>query len=276
MKAWSRRERTRIVNHLVSEALTEIQAVAVRPAAATHPDGQLAHVERLADVCHRLPGADRRGDSLVWTWQAADEFQREWLVKQFDRLGVDTAPLLNAAGRTRSAYAPDIRPSWGQWQIPRQPGSFKAVDSATYATLVIGAWQVQRPGSAVREAFTEWFLTHLHPVGSHVLRVSRADETHFQTDGPEDLRQFRAVVTMCDGAVIVDHPRLRTGAFDSLPAGLGPLNRLRYASLPKRSRERDVGLWARDHRETHPDCPDWTAGPGPYSCSVIRSARRSA
>jgi hypothetical protein len=111
---------------------------------------------------------------------------------------------------------------------------------------------------AVRSAFIEWILEHLHPDGRHILRPSRPGETMFRPDGRGELRQYRALLTMCDDTFIVDHPRLRAGDIAALPAGLGLLHRLRLASVPSRRNERDAGLWARGHRETHPDCKDWT------------------
>jgi hypothetical protein len=45
------------------------------------------------------------------------------------------------------------------------------------------------------------------PTGRHILRPRRPGETVFGPDGPRDLRQYRALLVMCDGALIVDHPR---------------------------------------------------------------------
>lgn len=57
---------------------------------------------------------------------------------------------------------------------------------------------------------------------------------------------------MHDGAVIVDHPRLRTSDVEALPANLSTIHRLQLAAVPRRSHEQDVGLWMRAHREAHP------------------------
>jgi hypothetical protein len=59
---------------------------------------------------------------------------------------------------------------------------------------------------------------------------------------------------MCDGTVIVDHPRARTSDVDPLPANLSLARRLQLAAVPRRSHERDAGLWDRAHREADPDC----------------------
>jgi hypothetical protein len=63
---------------------------------------------------------------------------------------------------------------------------------------------------------------------------------------------------MRDGALIVDHPRLLASEVATLPANLHLLGRLQLAAVPPRANERDVSLWARHHRATHPECRDWT------------------
>lgn len=265
--AWSRDERRAAIAVLLSTAMIEIRALASRPESSKHPDGHLAEIRLIADVCHNLPGADQpppagEYDGLVWTWQTTDKFQRTWLRKQFTRAGIDTAFLEQALPLPRPATAPDTRPTWRQWQWPRDPDAFIAVDSATFAKLVHLA-QARDHDDPVhgraRTAFIEWFLDHLHPDGQHLLRPNRQGETLFRPDGPDDLRQYRALVTMRDGALIVDHPRLVASAVAALPSNLPMLRRLQLAAVPPRGHERDAGLWARQHRATHPECRDWTA-----------------
>lgn len=263
-RPWSRAERAYIIAGLLRMALIEIRFIADHPDLARHPDGHLAHIRALADVCHNLPGATEprpagEYDALVWTWQTANEFQQKWLQKQFDRLGVDPAFLIQAPRLPRPATAPDTGPGWGRWQLPQNPGAFKAVSTATLSTLVRDAREREHPTSKTpaREAFIGWVLDHLHPDGMHILRPSRADENRFVPDGPGDLRQYRALLTMCDGALIVDHPRLPASAVDALPANLSWLRRNLLASVPRRGHERDAGLWARDHRAANPECRHW-------------------
>lgn len=246
--------------------MIDIRALASRPETSKHPDGHLAEISLIADVCHNLPGADQprpagEYDGLVWTWQTANEFQRTWLRKQFTRTGIDTTFLEQAPQLPRPATAPDTRPTWRRWQWPREPNVFIAVDSATLADLVHHAQTVDHHDPAygrVRTAFIEWFLDHLHPDGQHILRPSRQGEILFRPDGPDDLRQYRALVTMRDGELIVDHPRLLASDVAALPANLHLLRRLQLAAVPPRGHERDAGLWARHHRDTHPECRDWT------------------
>ncbi|MEU6073910.1 hypothetical protein [Micromonospora sp. NPDC047074] len=246
--------------------MIEIRALASRPDFSKHPDGHLTEIRLIADVCHNLPGADKprpagEYDGLVWTWQTANDFQRAWLRTHFAHAGIDTSFLEQAPRLPRPATAPDTRPTWKRWQWPRGPRTFIAVDSNTLADLERQARAVDRQDPThgpVRAAFLEWFLDHLHPDGRHILRPSRQGETFFRPDGPDDLRQYRALVTMRDGALIVDHPRLRASDVAALPANLHLLRRLQLAAVPPRRQERDVGLWARHHRATHPECRDWT------------------
>lgn len=268
---WSREERRAAIDALLFAAMLEIRHLAAQPDSSTHPDGHLTEIRLIADACHNLPGADRpqpvgEYDGLVWTWQRGNEFQRAWLRTRIAHAGIDVAFLERAPRLPRPATAPDIRPQWRRWQWPRNPGAFVAVDSPTYARLVR---QAQEAGQhhpvygQVRAAFIEWFLDHLHPDAQHILRQRRPDETQFRPDGPGDLRQYRALVTMCDGALIVDHPRLRAADVAALPPDLGLLRRLQLAAVPPRTQERDAGLWARDHRKANPNCRDWASANTP-------------
>ncbi|SDZ67477.1 hypothetical protein SAMN05421684_8455 [Asanoa ishikariensis] len=223
---------------LLSRAMIEIRLLANRPEHATHPDGHLAQIAAIADVCHHLPGAGRTsGGGLVWTWQTADEFQRAWLRSRLAETNVDIAFLEAAPAWPPPGTAPDLRPSWNRWRWPRDPGAFVSVDSDTLARLVR---QGEPDGPHA-------LLDHLHPGARHIIRARRPGETLFRPDGPGDVRQYRAVVTMRDGALIVASPRLRAGDIAALPANLGLFRRLVLAAVPKRRRERDLYVWGRDH-----------------------------
>jgi hypothetical protein len=262
-RPWSRTTRQQVIDTLLRDAMIEIRALAYTPDMASHPDGHLVEIGLISDVCHNLPGAAEpqpvgEYDALVWTWQTANQFQKSWLRSHLNRTGVDLSFLELAPKLPRPATAPDTRPHWRAWQWPRYPGAFVAADSATLSDLIRGARAAQTPDpqfGPAREAFIESMLRHLHPDSRHILRRSRPDETQFVPDGPGDLRQYRAVLTMCDNAVIVDHPRLRTSDVDILPANLSLIRRLQLAAVPRRTGERDAGLWMRAHREANPDCP---------------------
>ncbi|MBB5829049.1 hypothetical protein [Micromonospora carbonacea] len=263
---WSRDHRRAAIAVLLSAAMIEIRALASSPDRSRHPDGHLAEIRLIADVCHNLPWADQprpvgEYDGLVCTWQTANDFQRSWLRKHFARAGIDTAFLEQAPRLPRPATAPDIRPTWKRWQLPRDP-TFLAVDSRTLADLVRRARAVDHHDPThgpVRTDFIEWFLDHLHPNGKHILRPSRHNETLFQPDGPNDLRQYRALVTMSDETLIVHHPRLRATDVAALPTNLHLLRRLQLGAVPPRRQETDAGLWARQHLATQPNCRDCTA-----------------
>ncbi|MGC5661732.1 hypothetical protein ACN261_15215 [Micromonospora sp. WMMD723] len=243
--------------------MIEIRALASNPDRSRHPDGHLAEIRLIADVCHNLPWADQpqpvgEYDALVYTWQTANDFQRSWLRKHFARADIDTTFLEQAPRLPRPATAPDTRPTWKQWQLPRDL-TFFAVDSSTLADLVRRARAIDYydpTHGPARTDFIEWFLAHIHPDGRHILRPSRHDETLFQPNGPNDLRQYRALVTMSDGTLIVHHPRLHATDVAALPTNLHLLRRLQLAAVPPRRQEIDAGFWARQHRATHPTCRD--------------------
>jgi hypothetical protein len=111
-KVWSRGERRAAIDALLSAAMIEIRYLASRPDASTHPDGHLAEIRLIADVCHRLAGAEQprpagEYDALVWTWQVADDFQRSWLRTRLGRTAVDVGFLEQALRLPRPATAPD-------------------------------------------------------------------------------------------------------------------------------------------------------------------------
>jgi len=274
VRAWSRQQREQIIAGLLRHALIEMRFIASQPDQSQHPDGHLAHIRAIADVCHNLPGAgDPRlageYDAIIWTWQTADAFQRLWLQNRLAHLGADLSFLENAPRLPKPATPPDTRPRWGHWQLPRRPNAFTSVDSVTLSALVRSAWRVECLSSktAVREAFIEWILDHLAPEGGHILRPSTADETIFVQDGPVDLRQYRALLAMCDGTLIVHHPRLRESDLIAVPRSLSLYRRYLLSAVPKRSHERDAGLWANAHRARNPECRDWTIpGQQPGRC----------
>jgi hypothetical protein len=261
-RPWSRATRQQTIDTLLRYAMVEIRTLAYTPEAATHPDGNLVEIGLIADACHNLPGAHEprpmgEYDGLVWTWQTANAFQKAWLRARLNRLGVDLSFLELAPALPQPATAPDTSPHWRAWQWPRHPRAFVAADTTALSELIRRARAAQTPDprfGPAREAFIRSTLRHLHPDGRHILRRSRPDENLFVPDGPDDLRQYRAVLTMYDGGVVVDHPRLRTSDVDQVPARLSPIHRLQLAAVPYRRNERDVGLWMRAHREADPNC----------------------
>ncbi|GAA1657708.1 hypothetical protein GCM10009828_104700 [Actinoplanes couchii] len=239
---------------LLSAGMLQIRALASRPERSRHPDGHLAEIRLIADICHNLPGADRprpigEYDPLVWAWQTSDDFKRSWIRRHLAEAGIGVE-FLERAPLPPPAASPETRPTWKRWQLPRDPAAFLAVDSNTFADLV-------RQAREDVAAF-EWFLDHLHPDGQHILRPRRPAETLLRADGPGDLRQYRALVTMNDGTLVVDHPRLRAADVAALPGNLPLLRRLQLAAVPPDRRELDAGRWASRHREENPKCRDQT------------------
>jgi hypothetical protein len=128
--------------------------------------------------------------------------------------------------------------------------------------LVLEAAALEPPG----RKSPAYVLAHLDPAGCHVVRPSRPGEPLFLPPGPGDLRQYRSRLLMIDGSVVVGHLRLRASSFAALPPGLRLAERIRLAARVSRPDERDVYVWARDHRVADPQCQLCLAG-GPAACS---------
>ncbi|MFI6758823.1 hypothetical protein ACIBF5_06715 [Micromonospora sp. NPDC050417] len=256
-RVWRRRTREYVKAHLLSAALIEIRTLAYLPDTANHPTGHLEQIRLIADACHNLPttgGVRRDGfDPFVYLWQTTNAYQRAWLVRHLDEAGVDYRYLAQSAPWPPPSTPPALRPTlrWGGWQLPRNPTAFKALDTSTLRSLEREALALDKPTGKNHE----WRLSHLHPDANHILRPSRPDENLFRPNGPADLVEYRAIVTMIDGAVIVDHFRLRESSFAALPANLTRTRRYQLASTPRRRRERDTYLWGRDHRASEETCP---------------------
>ncbi|MET8835137.1 hypothetical protein ABZV78_14645 [Micromonospora sp. NPDC004540] len=242
---------------LLSAALLEIRMLAFRPDLSRHPDGHLAEIHLIADVCHNLPRAAavraaNGFDPFVYMWQTATADQQRWLSGHLKSLGVDHRYLVQNPSWPPPVTTPAQRPRLARrgWRIPRNPGGFVAVDTAKLGELVREAHALEPSG----RKSPEWTIAHLRPEGQHILRPSRLGEPLFLPDGPGDLRQYRGLIQMRDGATVVDHLRIRESSFASLPAKLSPIDRWLLAAAPYGSRERDVYLWGRDHRSAEPDC----------------------
>lgn len=236
--------------------------LAASPDESRHPDGHLAEIHLIADVCHNLPGAAsvRTADGydpFIYMWQTATPDQQRWLIGHLKRLGVDYRYLMQSPPWPPPATTPAQRPRLARrsWRIPRDPNAFAALDTAKLQELVREAHTLEPPG----RKSPEWTLAHLHPQGQHILRASRPGEPLFLPAGPDDLRQYRGLLQMRDGATVVGHLRLRESSFATLPPNLSPIKRRQLAAAPSDSHERDVYLWGRDHRATDPDCPQCTA-----------------
>ncbi|MGC3862338.1 hypothetical protein ACPSM1_19370 [Micromonospora chersina] len=275
VRRWRRRDREQVVAGLLSAALLEIRMLAFRPGLSRHPDGHLAEIHLIADVCHNLPRAAavraaNGFDPFVYMWQTATADQQRWLSERLESLGVDYRYLVQSPPWPPPATTPARRPRLARrgWRIPRDPGGFVAVDTATMRELVREAHALEPSG----RKSPEWTLAHLQPEGRHILRSSRLGEPLFLPDGPGDLRQYRGLIQMRDGATVVDHLRIRESSFARLSANLSPMERWLLAAAPYGSRERDVSLWGRDHRSAEPGCSQCSASaaadagtPGPRS-----------
>lgn len=267
---WRRRERTRVVNNLLRMALVEIRYLARHPETAEDQDNALDRIGMIADACHNLPGAERIRprtaydlDPFIYLWQTATPAQREWLIRQFQSLGADYQYLLDSTPWPPPARAPATRPRLRRrgTRVPHTLSEYVAMDTATLRTLALEAAALEPPG----RKRPEHTLAHLDPTGRHLLRASRPGEVLFLPAGPHDLRQYRGLLQMMDGATIVGHLRLRASSFASLPSNMTVAERLRLAATVPQSHERDTHLWTRDHRASVPHCPLCLPGPTPGS-----------
>jgi hypothetical protein len=264
VRPWGRWKRRLVAERLLHMALLEIRFLAANPSDADHPDGSLAQIRMIADICHRLPvsplGRDKEGfDPFVYMWQTASPDQQRWLTQQLQAIGVDQRYLEESPPWPRPATPPAVRPRWERhgWQLPRDPRAFKALDTTTLRALILEADALEPPG----RKHPNWLLAHLHPDGPHILRASRTDEILFLPQRPADLRQYRCLVWMEDSTTVVGHVRLRASSFTALPANLSRLRRMELAAIPPRRSDRDVYLWGRDHRAVEPDCQRCTTPP---------------
>jgi hypothetical protein len=96
-RPWTRRERERAENGVLSRGLIDIRTIAYRPEIAGDPAAALERIRVIADACHNLPGNARRHrqgsdpDPFAWAWQTVSPETREWLAEVFGSLGLDTA-----------------------------------------------------------------------------------------------------------------------------------------------------------------------------------------
>src|SRR5262249_11960048 len=98
----------------------------------------------------------------------------------------------------------------------------------------------------------DWVIAHLDPQGTHIVLPKRPDDVFF---GPkvDGVWEYRCLLRMLDGAIVVGSLRAERGSIDALPAGLTRGEQVRLAALP-RGHDRDVYLWGRDHKADEPDC----------------------
>jgi hypothetical protein len=257
--AWGRRERVRIANGLLRNGLVEIRFLAGNPDSAEHPGGALSQIHMIADACHNLAGAGKVRptspydyDPFVYLWHTSTVEQRLWLTRQLEDLGADYRWLTDTGPWPPPAQVPARRPQLRRRGIrfPRSPREYVALDTATLRELVMEASALEPPGRPSRGLV----LAHLDPAGRHLVRASRPGEPLFLPAGPADLRQYRGLLQMGDGSVVVGHMRLRSSSFAALPPNMSTAERLLLAATVSQPHERDFYLWMRAHNAADPHC----------------------
>lgn len=261
IRRWRRRRNERrIALRLISEAVVQIRTCAFSREVCPDRDAALEHIRMLADTIHNLPGVFDRGTephgwpgpghyAFYYLWTTASPIQKEWLASTFSENGYDYS-YLDRMDRWPAYTEPATHLSVrrGSWRVPWEPSSVKVIDTATYAALLTeefeGGLSPKRP---------DLLIAHLDPDATHVLMPRRPDDNFF---GPKQdgVWEYRALIRMYDGELIVDGLRARTERIRAVPAGVSQREQVRLASLPV-GRDRDTYLWLRDHRVSRPDCP---------------------
>jgi hypothetical protein len=259
-KTWGRGERTRIANGLLRYGLIEIRFLAGNPEHADHPGGALPQIHMIADACHNLPGAGKVRptspydyDPFAYLWHTSAPEQRQWLTRTLDELGADYRWLTDAKPWPPPARAPARRPRLRRRgiRLPRSVHEYVALDTPTLRRLILEANAMEPPG----RKSPRLMLAHLDPGGHHRVRASRPGEPLFLPAGPADLRQYRGLMQMSDGSVVIGHLRLRSSSFDALAPNMSIAERLLLAATVPQPHERDFRLWMRDHKAADPQCP---------------------
>ena len=259
---WRRRRgERRAAAILVRNAVVEIRTYAFNGELYQGPGTVQEYIRMLADTVHNLPGGvlgggERRtawpGEgyhTFYWMWATASPANKRWLVSQFSAMGYDYR-YLEQAGPWPVYSDPATRLSLrrGGLRLPRDVASVKAVDTQTFARLETQAYERGLTGGKR----TDWLITHLDPYGTHILLPKRPGDVFF---GPkvDGVWEYRCLLRMLDGAVVVGSLRVERASVDAIPAGLTRREQVRLAALPRRH-DRDVGLWGRDHKAAEPDC----------------------
>lgn len=242
----------------MATAFIEIRYLARGPKGKEDPAAALERIGWLADACHNLPGVagsrpPRWGetDAFIGPWKSSNPDQHAWMASVLKSAGLDTA-WLAAAPPWPPLVPPAERPRLARRGVrfPRELREYAELDTEALRALLVDAREHgSRPKLAPGSE-----LTHVAPDGRHLLRAVRRGEMLF---GParEGLAEYRCLLRMDDGAVVVARFRLRPAAFAAVPRGLSLIRRLWLtASVPQRH-ERDTYLWNRDHQADSPDCP---------------------
>lgn len=259
---WRRRAERRVAAKLLQNAILEIRMYAAKPQYyAGSGTAALQYIHMLADTVENLPGGLLAGGERrdAWPgkgyhtfyemWATAPPERKCWLAAQFSAMGYDHA-YLDQAPRWPVYKPPAVRLSWrrGGIRIPREVTSVKAVNTQTFARLEGEAYERGLAGSKR----PDWLIAHLALDATHILLPKRPDEVFF---GPkvDGVWEYRCLLRMCDGAIVVASLRAERRSIDAVPAGLTRREQFRIAALP-RGRDRDVYLWSRDHRAAESDC----------------------
>jgi hypothetical protein len=225
------------------------------------PGTVLEYIHMLADTVENLPGGilaggERRNawpgegyHTFYWMWTTASPAKKRWLMSQFSAMGYDYT-YLERAGPWPVYSQPATRLSLGRGglQMPRDVASVKAVDTQAFARLQTEGYERGLTGGKR----IDWLVAHLDPQGTHIVLPKRPDDVFFGAK-VAGVWEYRCLLRMLDGAIVVGSLRAECASVHAVPAGLTRREQARLAALP-RGRDRDVYLWSRDHKAAEPDC----------------------
>lgn len=264
MRAWTTRERRRAARYLMWHAFIEIRYLARAPKGKEDPATALERIGLLADACHNLPGegrAPRRGDPdpFMGPWKSVTTGQHAWMASVLKSASLDTA-WLDAAPVWPPTVTPADRPrlAWGGFRFPRSLREYAALDTNALRALLVDATEFGCPTSGEPDDL----LRHTAADGTHLLRAIRPGEMLFEPHH-EGLAEYRCLMEMDDGSVVVDRLWLRPTSFAAQPRRLSLARNLWLAASVKQRHERDTYLWRRDHDASAPACPLCTSRPTP-------------
>lgn len=264
VRAWTTRERRRAARYLMRHAFLEIRYLARGPEREEDSAAALERIGLLADACHNLPGAGRAPrrrdpDPFIGPWKSVTTGKHAWMASVLKSANLDTA-WLDAAPLGPPSVTPADRPrlARGGFRFPRSLREYAALDTSALRALLVEAKELGWPTTGEPDDL----LRHAAADGTHLLRAIRPGEMLFGPDR-EGLAEYRCLMEMDDGAVVVSRLWLRPASFAAQPRELSLARNLWLGASVKQWHERDAYLWRHDHLASAPACPLCTSRPRP-------------
>ncbi|WP_436532890.1 hypothetical protein [Actinoplanes sp. HUAS TT8] len=259
---------------LAYHALVEIRASARKP--SRQPETSTAEVLEsisfLADLVHNLPlvarsqrpwryrrprPANRREQAMQarpmsWTWNAAGESGRQWMLRHIANAGFRWAPPpplpipvknfadWNLRRRLQVLTGWPVRTPSGRRPLPKAARVLKALGRDQMYALYEEAGR-RRLGLGSSSAA---LYTHLDPEARHYLFPDPAE--HYWPGDDRPWWQCRVLLRMVDGEQITGSLAVLPETFSALPSNVSRMRQRRLV-LTARMLERDFYLWHQEH-----------------------------